>query len=388
MPAAPHASDFVIRHAAWLRLDVGLVALMLACAGCYTPAVTNPPQGAVDATETLDAAAPGTDAAAPGPDVPKLLPAGDPVEVVVNNDYLSKALAVIQTAQKRLDIVQFEAKGGDIIEILVGAVLNAHARGVVVRVLLDDEIESNKTLIEKFKAAGMQAKLDVSSVRTHAKLISSEQAFLLGSTNWSQTSITLNNEANVLVRDDKSRDTLGKWFDALWTSTSKPVKVALSTSKVAAVYSDTGYEAVVGPLLDKAAKRIQLVVYQMNSDTSDPTSPVAKTLARLKAAAKRGVQVQVILDLSGAWSEQGNVLNKEAAALLASYGADVRFDPVDKITHAKFILIDDTFVLGTNNWGYGGFMLYHEAGLRSSEAKPLATLGAYFDKIWATSKAP
>jgi len=362
---------------------------VVACAPVSQPLPL--PQPVPQDASGADAAVAGADASADqsaGPAPVGNLPAGEPVELVVNDQYLQKALQLIQTSKKRLDIVQFEAKTGDVIDILVGSTIEAHKRGVAVRVLLDDEIESNLELIGKLKAAGItQARLDNTKVRTHVKLIWSEQAYMVGSTNWSQTSITKNNEANVLVRESKARTAMSGYVDALWLNSGAKPKVVTSTSQVAAIYADGGYEAMVAPLIDGAKKRIQLCVYQMNLQNTDADSPLVRTVERLKNAIKRGVKVQVVLDLSGEWSAAGNELNAHAAGALKAMGVEVRMDPVDKITHAKFLVVDDSVVLGSNNWGYGGFVLYHEGGLRSHEAKFVASVAAYFDKIWATSKA-
>ncbi len=42
-------------------------------------------------------------------------------------------------------------------------------------------------------------------------------------------------------------------------------------------------------------------------------------------------------------------------------------------------------VLGTNNRGYGGFQLYHEAGIRTSASKPVADLASYHQGLWKSS---
>jgi phosphatidylserine/phosphatidylglycerophosphate/cardiolipin synthase-like enzyme len=96
------------------------------------------------------------------------------------------------------------------------------------------------------------------------------------------------------------------------------------------------------------------------------------------------VKVQVLMDLTA--SDAGESFNTASGEILKGWGAQVRQDPLTVITHAKFLIVDDVVVMGTNNWGYMGFVLDHEAGLViRGNAKLLGDLLAYFGKIWAES---
>ncbi len=312
------------------------------------------------------------------------LPPGPVLELKANKDYMGGALEVIQTAHVQLDITEFETTAiSDYLAILVGALKAAQARGVNVRVLMDDEIANNALVVADLKAAGINAKLDgTKSVRTHVKLIRSEQGFVLGSTNWSQSSMYYNNETNFLVRDAAANTAIAGYFEALWNKPTAMKKVATSADPNVALYSDGGYKGVVQPLLQAAKTRILLCTYAMNVDDSD----VKSLLADVAAAVKRGVSVRVVLDQSpGDFGDP--TLNIDAGAYLKNLGAVVRNDPDTVITHAKFIVIDDTVVLGSNNWGHGGFVSYHEAGVKTKFAAAVTAVVAYFEKLWLTGTA-
>lgn len=320
------------------------------------------------------------------------LPAGPAIEAVLNKVYLMRAMQVIQSAETRLDIVQFEASTGDNIDILVGAVTQTAQRGVPVRVLLDDEISGNQVMLARLQQAGIEAKLDSPKVRTHTKLILADKGFVLGSTNWSETSIKYNNEANVLVRDPAAIVAMGKYASALWNAPASYAKIPTSTDKTVALYGDgdgkstSAYGPLVTALLKGAKKRIMLCVYSL-SDADNKSSVVAQAVAAMQAAANSGVPVRVILDQSSFSSPESGQVNLDSGKYLKTLGIDVRLDPLDTITHAKFLIVDDTLVLGTNNWGYMGFVDDHEAGVRTSDAAVVTELAAYFEKIWAKSSA-
>ena len=341
------------------------------------PADATGATGAADAPPAVDTKAP-------------LLKAGEPVELVTNSAYLSRALDVISTAQTRLDIVQFEYKSGTVTDILVEAIKKARARGVKVRVLVDDEIKDNATLVDILRAADVSSRLDESSIRTHAKLIYSDQAFLVGSTNWSTTSITNNNESNVLVRDTGARLAMGGWIESVWKNANAAVPIPASSAKDTACYGDGGFADAAAGILDGAKKRLDVVTYAMTYDPKFTTGPLTASLDRLKKAVARGVTVRVLLDQSpAAWSaEGGSEANLEAAKYLKSIGVQVRLDKLDTITHAKIVVTDTALVVGTNNWGYYGMAVNHEVGVRTTHASAVAALQKYFDGLWASGVSP
>lgn len=313
------------------------------------------------------------------------LPPGPVLELKANKDYMGGALAVIQTAQKQLDITEFETtSSSSYLAILVGALKEAQARGVQVRVLMDDEIANNALVVADLKTAGIDAKLDgTKSVRTHVKLIRSEQGFVLGSTNWSQSSLFYNNETNFLVRDPAANTAMADYFQALWLKPSAMKKVLTSNDPNVAMYSEGGYKALVQPLIQDAKTRILLCTYAMNTDDSD----VKAVLADIQAAVKRGVSVRTVLDVSNFTDGADPTINADAGQYLKGLGVTVRNDPGDVTTHAKFIVIDDTVVLGSNNWGHGGFFSYHEAGVKTKFAGAVTAVVTYFEKLWLTGTA-
>ena len=345
-----------------------------------------PPDAATDAAVAVDTGVqPVADAVvADVPVVVANLPPGPVLELKANKDYMGGALAVIQTAHAQLDVTEYETTASSsYLAILVGALKEAQARGVQVRVLMDDEIANNALVVADLKTAGIDAKLDSPKVRTHVKLIRSEQGLIVGSTNWSQSSLFYNNETNFLVRDTAANAVMAGYFQALWTAPTTMKKVATSSDPNVAMYTEGSYKALVQPLIQAATTRILLCTYAMNTDDSD----VQAVLADVAAAVKRGVAVRAVLDLSPASDGGDPTINADAGTYLKNLGVEVRNDPSTVITHAKFIVIDGTVLLGSNNWGYGGFVSYHEAGVKTQFAAAVTAVVAYFEQLWAISTA-
>jgi len=306
---------------------------------------------------------------------------------VLDADYLIRAKSVIETAHAFIDIVQYEIFPGEGVDLLRGAVKDAAARGVKCRVFLDESIDDNTNAIKEFKEAGCQATLDTSAKTTHAKIVLSEQAFVVGSHNWSTASVLYNHETSLLVRHEGCRASMKAYIDKLWAAPKTSATTKLASDTTCAMYSDTGYGPAIKPALQAAKKEILIITYGVNFDFDRyPKDDPQVSLKLLADKAKAGVKVRFVLENSG-FDPELTKLNQAAADWLTSQNIEVRFDDAKTVTHAKIFIADGTVVAGTNNWGYGGFMLNHEAGVRSTDATVVAAFRAYFEKQWAAGKA-
>jgi len=113
---------------------------------------------------------------------------------------------------------------------------------------------------------------------------------------------------------------------------------------------------------------------------------VDKLLNELAAAKGRGVDVRVILEYSD-YNTSLNDMNEATALKLLAGGVPVRWDPEKTISHAKLLLVDDHAVVGSNNWGHGGFHLYHEVGSVTRNVEAVDYFTKYYEKIWGESTA-
>lgn len=303
---------------------------------------------------------------------------------VVNRQYLPLVNQLLDGATRSISLVHLMLNDDSAGDALVERLKAAAGRGVAVSVLLEDSVESNPSRVASLVAAGVKARLDSPARYTHAKLVvvDGEQA-LLGSTNGSWSSLQRNNEANVLAADPR----LGGWFEryaqAVFAAPEQAPGLVPIATPLGRTLHDGDYLGRAQPLIDGAQRRIDVVTYAMNADPRYPDSDVNQLIRRLGAARRRGVKVQVLLEQSA--PDLGvNAVNQEAAAALRGEGIDVRYDPLDTITHAKVLRADDEVIVGSNNWGYGGFRSYHEVGVQTRAPEVVAALGRYLDELWAT----
>jgi cardiolipin synthase A/B len=100
------------------------------------------------------------------------------------------------------------------------AITDAKARGVNVRVLIEDPADDS---VPVFKAAGIPVKQPPSSMYLHAKLLIADQVAFVGSENFSFTSLTKNREVGALVFEPEAFAPIKTQFDSDWNvSTTIP----------------------------------------------------------------------------------------------------------------------------------------------------------------------
>jgi phosphatidylserine/phosphatidylglycerophosphate/cardiolipin synthase-like enzyme len=311
----------------------------------------------------------------PDPDVP--------VFPVVDREARDVIQALIHSATERIDMYQYEfVQSGSVADIR-DALFVAAARGVQVRVFLDQEPDVNEAAVETLKAGGIDARIDGVSTRLHLKVVSVDRrAILLGSTNMSGASLDFNHESNVLVQDPEVVSWLNAYMDAVWADPNHEPNGVPGGSGATRAWSDGGYLALALPALSNASERIDLILYGINLSPQYPDGPVMQLVNAVQDAADRGVTVRVIFERSD-WNEVLTELNEEAAQAFQKHGIEVRFDSLNTVTHCKLLRVDDEMFIGSNNWSYKGLALDHEVGVRFQEPSAVESLSAYFEMIWA-----
>ena len=140
-------------------------------------------------------------------------------EYITADKYFETALTEINSAKVSIYLVMYlvsvspnqpEAQPSQLLKALV----KAKDRGVNVKVILDQSINfesdsldeailtnKNQQSYEFLKRSGVPVFFDESQTFTHTKCVVIDgETVLLGSTNWSKSALSRNNEANVLIR--------------------------------------------------------------------------------------------------------------------------------------------------------------------------------------------
>lgn len=354
----------------------GLAAALAACGRTRPPAapaaVSRPAETA--AADPLAAWAPGA-----------VAPAGR-VRAVVDAEALETIVRMIDGAETTVAIAVFEGTAFDATTRIADAVRRATARGVRVRVLLDDEPLPNKDLLHIFRTAGAEAAFDAPEVRTHAKMVVVDRrAALVGSTNWSEWALTKNHEANLLLENPVLAAFLDDYLEEIRLRPRARVRTEGPAAPEATPVVDARILPALLRVIEGARGRIDAIVHA-TSETGRRGE--GSPLEALVVAAKAGVRVRVIFERTDRRGAQFvNDLNERAAEPLRAAGADVRWDPAARTTHAKVVVADTEAIVSSANWSTSSLDRNHESGAVVRDLETIADLRRYFDSIWRESSS-
>lgn len=148
---------------------------------------------------------------------------GEDALVVVNNrDYYSLVHSALAHAQESIHMVMYVLKyypgESSPVNLLLDDLVDAHSRGVDVRVLLEGcRGVVDTSAVNYLTERGIAVVLDPENITTHAKMIVLDaQAVILGSTNWSNSALNSNNETNVEIKDPSIAELYEEYFQTLW----------------------------------------------------------------------------------------------------------------------------------------------------------------------------
>ena len=159
-----------------------------------------------------------------------------PVEdarLVTNEQYFQVARDLIKGAKHSLRVMMFEMtyyknRAGSPTNVLMQELISARKRGVKVEVILemkegeDRTTKNNRQSGKILSEGGVTVIYDSPSQTTHTKvLIADDQLVLLGSTNWTYSALTNNNEVSVLIRSKEIAKDLTGYFNKVKSPGSK-----------------------------------------------------------------------------------------------------------------------------------------------------------------------
>ncbi|MBP7653631.1 hypothetical protein KA977_09430 [Candidatus Dependentiae bacterium] len=157
-------------------------------------------------------------------------------EPIVNRNYFPRVLKLISDSNKYINLYMYGLRISDAkssnspINKLLNALISAEARGVKVRVMMEqsdynDLINKyNYEVAEYLKENKIEVRFDPLKEITHAKLLIVDDIVVLGSTNWGYGAMMQYNEANLLVKTDITASFFNDYFEKLWKLNNKKLK--------------------------------------------------------------------------------------------------------------------------------------------------------------------
>ena len=162
-----------------------------------------------------------------------------------------------------------------------------------------------------------------------------------------------------------------------------PLSFGLPAEDVQLV-TDVQYFEVAKKLIHEAKYSIQVMMFEMGYYDKYPNTPSNLLIKELMNATKRGVKVEVILEVKEG-EDRTAKRNRHTGKVLSEGGVEVIYDPLSKTTHAKFMVVDGRLtLLGSTNWTYYALTSNNEASVLIRSQELARAIIDYFNRVKAT----
>jgi len=149
---------------------------------------------------------------------------------------------------------------------------------------------------------------------------------------------------------------------------------------------DAQYFQVARKMIQEAKVSIQVMMFEMGYYEKYSNTPSNLLIKELIEAKKRGVKVEVILEVKEG-KDRTSERNRQTGKILSDKGVEVIYDPLFKTMHAKLMVVDgEKILLGSTNWTYYALTNNNEVSVLIRSKQVAKALVDYFNQVKATGK--
>ncbi len=146
---------------------------------------------------------------------------------------------------------------------------------------------------------------------------------------------------------------------------------------------DEQYFQVAKKMIQEAKSSILIMMFEMGYYEKHPNTPSNILIRELIEAKKRGVRVEVLLEVREG-KDRTTERNLHSGKILSGGGVKVIYDSLLKTTHAKWMVVDEEMALvGSTNWTYYALTNNHEVSVLIRSKAFAKSLIHYFDQVKA-----
>lgn len=284
--------------------------------------------------------------------------------VIEPNAGMQPIYSLMSSAQHELDMTMYELEDSQSIDILEGDA----ARGVTVRVILDRDysgVSVNAAAYSELSTHRVQVHWAPSGTIFHQKTITvDDHTSAIMTLNLTSEYYSSSRDFAVITTDHSDVAAIEQVFETDWSDTSPPQSGPPATNLV----WSPGAEAPILDLIESAGHSLLIENEEMDD------SGIANAL---EAAARRGVQVEVVMTYSSSWTTEFDDL-VDSGVKVSTYSADAPL-----YIHAKVVVADGkTAFVGSQNFSEASLDYNRELGVITRDpslVNPIAeTVGSDF----------
>ncbi|MDM7938479.1 MAG: phospholipase D-like domain-containing protein [Cyanobium sp. CZS 48M] len=294
--------------------------------------------------------------------------------LVMPDDGIEAIVNLIDQASEQLLLKQFKLQS----EALVEALMGAHTRGVVVRVMLNPHTSGgdrwNDQTFARLQAAGLDVSWTSDSFPvTHEKsMVVDDHLALISTFNLADKYFTQTRDYAVVSTSASVVEQVRAGFEADWQRSFFEPNL-----EVGLVWSSYHSRGQMARLVDSAERTLWI---------QHPKFVDAVILERIISARERGVKVRVLCGGKHGISDWDIFDTFASLRLMARFGVKVRRQKHLKL-HAKLILVDGVSALiGSMNIDRSAFDLRRELGIETDAPQVVSRLKDTFQHDWDRAK--
>ncbi len=294
--------------------------------------------------------------------------------LVLPDDGIDAVVGFIAAARQTLLVKQFNLGDGRIVK----ALLDAHKRGVALKVMLNPSSQSGERYNDQPFATLGNAGIPVRwtspafSVTHEKSIVVDGVRALIATFNLTPKNFEASRDYGVIVEEPRLVDEIARGFEADWTRRSFDPDPSLPL-----VWGGPTTRKQMAAVIDGARETL----YVQHAKFVDAT-----IIERLGLAARRGIRVLVLCGAQKAIRPTDFAETMASLRLLIQLGAQVRCQSVLKL-HAKMIIADRGLALiGSVNIHRTAFESRRELSMLLTDKPALARLTGQFEQDWAQSQ--
>ena len=147
------------------------------------------------------------------------------------------------------------------------------------------------------------------------------------------------------------------------------------------VVTDAQYFQVAKKWIREAKTSIYVMMFEMGYYDEHSDTPSNLLVKELMEAKRRGVKVEVILEVREG-EDRTTKRNRHSGKVLSEAGVEVIYDSLSQTTHAKLMIVDGRLTLiGSTNWTYYALTNNHEASVLIRSKEVAEEMTDYFHRV-------
>jgi phosphatidylserine/phosphatidylglycerophosphate/cardiolipin synthase-like enzyme len=148
--------------------------------------------------------------------------------------------------------------------------------------------------------------------------------------------------------------------------------------------TDGQYFQVAKKMIQEAKTSIRVMMFEMGYYEKHPSTPSNLLIKELIEAQKRGIKVEVILEIRED-DDRTTKRNRQTGKMLSAGGVEVIYDSLSKTMHAKLMVADgEIILLGSTNWVFSSLTSNNEVSVLIRSKEIARELADYFNRVKAT----